>query len=61
MSLSNRLLTELKRHISSLELVPGTGGAFEVTVDDDLVYSKLATGEFPDEDEMLAALRSRAA
>lgn len=30
-------------------LIPSGGGRFEVTVDDELVYSKLETGEFPDE------------
>lgn len=29
------------------ELVKGTGGAFEVTVDGKLVYSKLSTKRFP--------------
>jgi len=60
-SLSSLLLTELKRHIAALELIPGTGGAFELSVDGDLVYSKLETGEFPDEAEMLDAVRARVA
>jgi selT/selW/selH-like putative selenoprotein len=38
--------------------VPGKGGCFEVNVDDRLIYSKLATGEFPDEDEVLASVRA---
>ncbi len=29
---------------------PPRSGAFEVTIDDRLVYSKLQTGKFPDED-----------
>ena len=28
----------------AVHLIPGSGGVFEVTVDDDLVYSKKATG-----------------
>ncbi|MFT5288706.1 MAG: selT/selW/selH-like putative selenoprotein [Planctomycetota bacterium] len=32
---------------ASTELVKGSGGAFEVTVEGNLVYSKLATGRFP--------------
>jgi selenoprotein W-related protein len=31
-----------------LELVPAGGGCFEVTVDGEVVHSKLSTGEFPD-------------
>mgnify|MGYP003572637444 CR=1 FL=1 len=57
MSLSSLLLNELKRGITSLEMIPGTGGAFELTVDDELVYSKLETGEFPDEGAMLRAVQ----
>jgi selenoprotein W-related protein len=47
--LAARLLTQYKQQISSLELQPSTGGCFELTVGDQLIYSKLATGEFPDE------------
>jgi selenoprotein W-related protein len=47
--LADALMTNLKNKLASLELVPGTGGRFEVTFDGRPVYSKLATGEFPDE------------
>ena len=59
MSLSNLLLTELKGRIASYELIPSKGGCFELQVDDDLVYSKLDTGQFPDEAEMLDAVKAR--
>lgn len=42
-------MTSLKRKMASLELVPSDKGRFEVSVDGKLIYSKLATGEFPDE------------
>lgn len=35
--------------LSSLELVPADKGCFEVKLGDELLYSKLATGKFPDE------------
>jgi selenoprotein W-related protein len=47
--LTARLLEHFKQQIKSFELVPSGGGCFELTVDGRLVYSKLATGEFPDE------------
>jgi len=47
--LASRLLKQYKQRIESLELVPSSGGCFELTLDDDLIYSKLRTGEFPDE------------
>lgn len=45
--------------MSLLELQPSKGGCFEVTVDGDLVYSKLATGHFPDPQAVLAQVASR--
>jgi len=49
----------LKQDISSLELVPAGGGVFEVSVDDELVYSKKQTGEFPDFKAVLKDVRRR--
>jgi len=34
-------------------LVPSSGGVFEVTVNGSLVFSKKATGRFPETDEAL--------
>jgi selenoprotein W-related protein len=53
------LLEHFKRRIASLELVPDKGGCFEVTVDDKLIYSKLATGQFPNEEEIEAEVARR--
>ncbi|KAA0547813.1 SelT/SelW/SelH family protein [Bacillus sp. BGMRC 2118] len=39
-----------------LELVPSTGGAFEVTVDGEKVFSKLEVGRFPTEDEIIEVM-----
>jgi selenoprotein W-related protein len=58
-SLAEHLLTNLKQNVASLELEPAGGGCFEVTVDGDLIYSKLATGEFPDEADIQAAVGAR--
>jgi selenoprotein W-related protein len=46
------LLHAFKQQIASLELVPSGGGCFELSLDGELVYSKLKTGEFPDERSM---------
>ena len=37
-------------------LIEGGGGEFEVTRDGALIYSKKQTGEFPNEDELIASL-----
>jgi selenoprotein W-related protein len=58
--LTSRLLTALKQTIKSYTLVPAGGGCFELSVDGELVYSKLQTGKFPDEGWVLDAVQARA-
>ena len=50
-------LLKLKQRITSLELVPSSGGVFEVTADDKLVYSKRATGTFPEPNAVLQSIK----
>jgi len=50
---------QYKQQISSLELQPDQGGCFEITVDGELIYSKLETKEFPDEDQMVTEIGNR--
>jgi len=38
------------------ELIPSSGGVFEVSVDGRLLFSKRAQGRFPEDAEILAAL-----
>jgi selT/selW/selH-like putative selenoprotein len=40
------------------ELVEGSGGVFDVTVDGKVVYSKHHTGRFPNPGEVLEAVQS---
>ncbi len=54
-----KLLTQLKRKISGLTLEPSTGGCFELTVGGELIYSKLQTGRFPDEDAIAKEVGKR--
>jgi selenoprotein W-related protein len=42
-----------------LKLIPASGGCFELTVDGRLIYSKLETGKFPDEQWAVEAVGSR--
>jgi selenoprotein W-related protein len=57
--LATKILTQYKQRLEGLELQPSSGGCFELTLDGDLVYSKLDTGQFPDEDEMVTMIGSR--
>lgn len=54
-----QILTTHKRKIESLELVPSDGGRFELSLDGELVYSKLETGVFPNEREIVTLVGKR--
>lgn len=54
------MLTALKNKISEFTLVPGTGGCFEIQVNGETLYSKLKTGQFPDENWVVEQLKKRA-
>ena len=42
-------------------MIRGSGGVFNVTAGNELIYSKYDTGRFPSEDEILEKLRTRTA
>lgn len=46
--------------MQTLSLEPSGGGCFEIQVDGNLVYSKLETGEFPDENAVLQQITAAA-
>ncbi len=35
-----------------IDLIPSSGGVFEVTIDGETLFSKKETGRFPDQDEV---------
>ena len=55
--MAESLLGEYKKNITSLNLIPSDGGRFEVSVNDNIVFSKLEQGRFPEVDEIKAHLR----
>ncbi len=57
--MAESVLDELQSKIESLALVPSGGGRFEVSLNGDLVYSKLSTGQFPEPDEIKNALKAK--
>lgn len=57
--MSAQLLLAFKQKIKAFTLVPSSGGCFELTVNGELVYSKLATGAFPDETAMAKEVQKR--
>jgi selenoprotein W-related protein len=50
--LTQKLLVEFKRQITSLQLQPSTGGRFEVSLDGKQIYSKQQTQRFPEYQEI---------
>lgn len=45
--------------MKELSLAPYADGRFEVLVDGQKIYSKLETGDFPDEETLVAKIRKR--
>ena len=58
--MAEQLLAEFESQIDALKLITGKGGAFEVIVDGDLVYSKLETGKHAEYEDVAAPIRARA-
>jgi selT/selW/selH-like putative selenoprotein len=42
----------IAKYGAEVELVPGVGGVFEITVDGRLAFSKKAIGRFPTDEEV---------
>ncbi len=51
------LLKEFEASLDSVRVVPSDGGRFEVTVDGQLVYSKLRTGRHAEPGEVTRLVR----
>ena len=47
----------MKQDMTELALAPYADGQFEVYVDGDRIYSKLETGDFPDEETIVAKIK----
>jgi len=57
--LAARVLNEFKQKVKNLTLVPAGGGCFEVSANGELLYSKLKTGQFPDEQSIIDMLEKK--
>jgi selenoprotein W-related protein len=58
-SVTTDLLKEFESKVTSWELIPSGGGRFEVTVDGELVYSKLQTGRHTNSNELRGLLKKK--
>jgi len=59
--LAQELLSTFDTDLGEVALVPGTGGIFEVRVDDELVWSRKEQGRFPEAKELKQRVRDRGA
>ncbi len=57
--MTSKLLATYKQQIRELKLIPSGGGCFELSINGDLIYSKLKTGKFPDEQWVLETVGAR--
>jgi len=57
--LKELLVDAFPNEIEEFLLVPGAGGSFEIRIDGQLVFSKLQTGHFPGNDDMVDLISAR--
>jgi len=57
--LTEQLLKAFKQDIEGFTLIPSGGGRFEVSLDGELIYSKLQEKRFPEYDEIEQHLKKK--
>ena len=57
--MADHLVRQFKQNIDELTLLPSDGGRFEIKVNDEMIYSKLSTGQFPDNLSIEQEIRDR--
>ena len=51
--MADKIEAAYRGQVGKVKLVASGGGCFELSVDGELLYSKLQTGQFPDEDAIV--------
>lgn len=59
--MAQELLTTFEQELGEVALRPGTGGVFEVRLDDDVIFSRKSAGRFPESKELKQLVRDRIA
>jgi selenoprotein W-related protein len=59
--MAQELLTTFQDEVGEVALIPGTGGVFEIGVNDEIVWSRKDEGRFPDIKELKQLVRDRIA
>jgi selenoprotein W-related protein len=50
-------ILELGERVKSLTLIPSSGGAFEIRANGKLLHSKLDSGDWPDFNQIVTAIK----
>jgi selenoprotein W-related protein len=61
LGLTEALMKAFVHDIAGIELIPWQDGAFDVTVNGDLIHSMYRDGGFPEHEKVIAAVRERMA
>jgi selenoprotein W-related protein len=59
--MAQELLTTFETELGEVALIPGTGGVFEVMVDETMIWSRATQGRFPDIKELKQLVRDHVA
>jgi selenoprotein W-related protein len=59
--MAQELLTTFQNEIGEFALLPGTGGVFEIRVDENVIWSRSTEGRFPEMKELKQRVRDRIA
>lgn len=59
--MAQELLTTFEGDLREVALAPGSGGVFEVRVEEELIWSRREQGRFPDIKELKQLVRDRVA
>lgn len=58
-ALTRKLLNEFKNDLKEVSLIPSSGGVYEISFEDELIYSKKETGEYPDDSNLVEIVRGK--
>jgi selenoprotein W-related protein len=57
--LAQAIMDEFGQRFGAIKLIPSDGGRFEVSLDGNLIFSKLETGRFPEDKEIIDQIRPK--
>lgn len=59
--MAQEVLTTFETELGEVALVPGTGGVFDIRLNNELIYSRKTAGRFPESKELKQLIRDRIA